>query len=127
VSVGEYDEYVWVRSSANNSWVRFESYKEVSTEITETTTLPRRKEFNSLVNNVVYSRLKGVFPGTNINYTAHKCIIELEKATLSPIKYEYIVGRSLKNGLPNRDYCSEVQTFTLHPSDWTPIVYQTTD
>ena len=47
--------------------------------------------------------------------------------TTDPITYEYLVGTTLNNGLPDVDKCSNLQTFTLYPSSWKPKVYHISD
>jgi hypothetical protein len=74
--------------------------------------------------------MKGVFPGSSYSYVGHKCIVYINNAINfgeSPITYEYVVGATLNNENPNLDKCSNIQTFTLYPSDWTPKVYLISD
>ena len=92
-----------------------------------TLTTPYRKEFTWITNNVVYARIHNSFPGTGIQYTAHKCIIEFAAATNSKITYEYIVGRGDKNKNPDEEHTSDIMRFTLYPSTYIPRLYQTTD
>lgn len=92
------------------------------------TTYPRRKEFKADVNNTIYSRINKIFPGCNIRYTAHKCIIDMVKNPVNgKITYTYIVGRANSDGTPDLDHCSDEYTFTLYPTSYTPRVYQITD
>ena len=77
VSAGEFDEYVWIKKEGEEIWNKFESYKTGKTTITQGTTFPRRKEFSVDINNTVYARLSGNFPGCNIHYTSHKCIVDV--------------------------------------------------
>ena len=88
---------------------------------------PYRKEFTWVVNNTVYARINNKFPGTGVKYTAHKCILEFDAATSSPVIYEYVVGRGDKNNAPDAEHTSEIMTFTLYPSTYEPRLYQTTD
>ena len=151
ISVGDYDEYVWVRrvtptdeeTSSNSTeyknWHRYQSYWGDSVSTWSECT---RKDFSqeivynggtTTVKDVVYanSKLKNVFPGCNTNYTSHKCILDLEiPSNLSekPVKYEYVVGRSTKIAeAPFDGHCSDVMSFTIYPKSYTPIIYQTTD
>lgn len=127
VSGGEYDEFVWVKSG--ETWKKFESYKNTDSVITQQNTYPRRKEFSVDINNIVYARLVGNFPGCNIHYTSHKCIVDVvENSVSSPTKYTYVVGRADKTGnSPDLNHCSSEQNFTLYPETYTPRIYQVTD
>ena len=134
VSVGENDEYIWVRKKSDNPdpWTktnRFESYKKITADSTSTSSLyPQRVEFNTTINNAVYARMVGNFPANGQHYTAHKVILKIvENAVSSKTTYEYIVGRSHLNGTPNLDHCSDIRTFTLYPNTYDPVVIQTTD
>ena len=76
----------------------------------------------------MYSRIIGVFPGDGTQYTAHKCIVQLrENAPGDKQVYEYVVGRADKNGNPDAEHTSGIQTFTLYPTSYTPRIYQITD
>lgn len=137
VSVQDRNEYVWIRKKGDTDWNRFESYKGDSSEISDSndsfaTDYMNRVKYTDTVINSVYKRMKGKFPGSNYSYTAHKCVVYIQSAIESapektPITYEYIVGVTLNNGLPNLEKCSNIQTFTLYPSNWTPIVYHISD
>lgn len=133
-SMGHTDEFVWIRKQGETSWTRFESYKTGD----GTDTIPTysgktlvRKEFNSTVIDSIYARVDNVFPGdSTYQYRTHKCIVYISDAITAgnnPVTYEYIVGRSTKGGKPKDGYISDVQTFTMYPSDYKPIVFQTTD
>lgn len=133
VSNKDQNEYVWIRKQGDTKWNRFESYKGDSSEIStdndsyETGKINRVK-YTSTVINQVYKRLKGVFPGSNYSYVGHKCVVYIQDApTTDPITYEYLVGTTLNNGLPDMDKCSNLQTFTLYPSSWKPMVYHISD
>ena len=137
VSSGYFDEYVWVRERKEQaiSWKRFSSY----TEKAEGTTVPSRpntddgfpwrKEFDSNINNIIYNRIYGYFPGDkNCTYTSHKCILDVvRQAVSSKTTYEYVVGRSLANGEPDPEHTSRIMTFTLYPKNYSLRIYQTTD
>lgn len=127
VSGGEFNEYVWIKDGSG--WKKFESYKKISSKNTESSIYPRKKEFDVEINNAVYARMSGNFPGCGIHYTAHKCIIDVVSEPVNtPTTYTYIVGRADKTGLvPDTQHCSEEYTFTLYPESYTPRVYQTTD
>ena len=89
-------------------------------------TAPYRKEFTWVTNNAVYARIKKAFPGSGIQYTAHKCILEFDAVT-EETTWEYVVGRGDKNKNIDLDHTSEIYTFTLYPSTMQPRLYQTTD
>lgn len=126
VSAGSFNEYVFIKNG--DSWIPFESYTNINYEIDMLTTYPRRKEFSVNVNNTIYSRINKIFPGCNIRYTAHKCIIDIvDKAVTTKTTYTYIVGRMSSDGTPDLDHCSDEYTFTLYPESYTPRVYQITD
>ena len=127
ISAGQFDEYVFIKSG--NTWKSFESYKKVSSEISESTSYPRRKEFSIKTNNAVYARISNTFPGCNINYTSHKCIIDLASLPASAGKQEftYVVGRKNSDGSPDLAHCSEEMKFTLYSTEYKPKLYQTSD
>lgn len=130
VSGGEFDEYVWVRREGDSNWERFESYKKISSPNSQNTSkYPSKKEFSVDINNNIYARLVGRnFPGCNIHYTSHKCILDIVKEPVNtPTVYEYIVGRADKSGNPDSLHCSNTQTFTLYPKTYKPKIYLTTD
>ena len=129
VSGGLFDEYVFIK--IGNSWKRIESYKEGDHTKTQDQNeeYPKRKEFNniSVINNI-YKRIVGRFPASNMQYTSHKCIIDITSESVqSPTTYTYIVGRADKNGNPDFNHCSEEYTFTLYPESYIPRIYQITD
>lgn len=129
ISAGSFDEYVFVKKDGDDKWSVFESYKTITSTVEESTSFPRRKEFlNVDTNNVIYARINSVFPGCDVNYTSHKCIINLlETAPKTKTTYKYIVGRISKDGTPDLEHCSEEMTFTLYPSTCVPRVYQISD
>lgn len=128
ISVGSFDEFLWVRKKGSNTWDKFESYKLI-TESKEALIDNDiyRKEFTTNINNYVYARMQGRFPGDNSFYTSHKCIIEFKNYVFEKTTYEYIVGRALITGEPDFEHTSTIQTFTLYPIETAPRVYQITD
>lgn len=126
ISAGSFDEYVFIKDG--DSWIPFESYTKVSEKPLQITSFPNRKEFSVDVNNIIYARINKTFPGCNINYTSHKCVINIVSSSVpSPITYTYVVGRMSKDGSPDFKHCSSEQTFTLYPSNYVPRIYQITD
>ena len=125
ISCGQFDEYVWLKNG--NSWLKFQSYKK-GDSIPSYVGYPRRKGFDTEINNTIYARIIGTFPGDKNVYTSHKCIIDVvENAVQSPTTYTYMVGRADKNGNPDMEHCSDEFTFTLYPTTYKPRIYQTTD
>lgn len=89
---------------------------------------PRKKVFNADINNNVYSRMTGKFPGDNSYYTAHKVILDIvDEPVSAKTTYKYVVGRADKNGNPDPKHVSEEMSFTLYPTSYAPRVYQTSD
>lgn len=132
VSGCDQNEYVWIRKKGDVEWSRFESYKDDSSEISNTndsyaTDVMNRVKYTSTVINSVYKRMKGIFPGSNYNYVGHKCVVYISSEVTNPTTYEYLVGATLTNGNPNQDKCSNIQTFTLYPTTWKPVVYHISD
>lgn len=128
ISVGYYDEYVWIRKKDTDVWTRFESYKPVDEKASQESDYPIRKEYSKELNNVAYARIVGRFPGDNTFYTSHKCVIQLyDRAVSSPETWEYIVGRPDKDNNPDPEHSSDIQTFTLYPESYKPIIYHITD
>lgn len=126
ISAGQFDEYVWIK--VESAWKRFESYKKISTDISQSNTYPRRREFTNNLNNIIYARINGVFPADGTNFTSHKCIIDIvSQPVATPTTYKYVVGRADKNGNPDIEHTSEEMTFTLYPESYTPRIYQITD
>lgn len=127
ISVGSFDEYVWVREQGTTDWNKFESYKTLTKTETEDTGDIVKKEFTSLaINNNVYARMQGRFPGDGSFYTAHKCIIKVT-AKQQITTYEYIVGRADVLGNPDEQHTSQIQTFMIYPQNTLPRVYHITD
>lgn len=130
-SIGVFNEYIWIKTENENEFTklkRFESYKEISEEVSMADVCPRRKEFPVELNNAAYARIIGRFPADNSQYCTHKCIVEVTNVPVSaPVKYEYIVGRADKDGNPDLLHCSEVMSFTLYPESYKPIIYHTSD
>lgn len=125
ISVGNYDEYVWIRKQGDSSWFKFESYKD-NTQ-TDNTIYPCRKNYSESFINTIYKRIIGHFPGDGSAYTTHKCVIVVEESSpSSPEIWEYIVGRADGN-IPDSLHSSDIQTFTLYPESYKPVIYQTTD
>ena len=140
VSVGNFDEYIWVRPKGSTNWEKFESYKGDSGE--DVKSVFKRKNPGYVIGNqwsaenldnsvplepYVYKRMHGRFPGDGSFYTAHKCMLELNNYVTTATKYEYIVGRQLINGDPDTQHTSEIQEFTIYPQGTTPKVYHITD
>lgn len=126
VSVGSFDEYVWIRESGEQNWTRFESYKpgdgiEAKNSIT-------KKTFNNVLKTAAYDRIFAKFPGDYTPFTAHKCILDFVYVT-TPTTYEYRVGRGcgFGNNTLDENHCSEIRTFVLYPQSWEGRVYQITD
>ena len=129
ISCGAFDEYLWVRKQGDTTWKSFESYKTVSTKNTQQSGDIVRREFDASVNNAVYARITNRFPGNNVLFTSHKVIIDLTPLgnTDEPVVYEYVVGRSDKDGNPDPNHTNEIYTFTLYPSSYEGRTYQITD
>lgn len=90
--------------------------------------LDEKKYFESDINNNVYARMVGRFPGDGSFYTAHKAIIDIVDSPVGTVtKYDYIVGRAGKDGNPDPEHCSEIMNFTLYPTNYKTRIYQTTD
>ena len=117
ISVGYYDEYIFLRKRGESNWTKFESYTDTVESIE---TYPRQKTFDSSIIDTVYKRIVNRFPGDNTLYTSHKVIIELRKdSSTEPETWEYCVGRE--------GALSDINTFTLYPESYKPVIYQITD
>lgn len=149
ISVGNYNECVWIRKVGASNWVKIDSYwkadsgKKVIGDANETswTNNVQRKEFSqtyaygesssTTIREIVYANPKyiNVFPGFNVGYKVHKCIIDVrDSSTLNnPEKYEYRVGRCNSDGTPMEGHISDIQTFTIYPATYKPVIYQITD
>ena len=148
ISVGNYDECVWIRKSGTTNWVKIDSYwkadsgKTVIGDTTESwTNNVERKEFSqtytygesssATIREIVYANPKYIntFPGFNVGYKVHKCIIDVRdsSALSNPEKYEYKVGRCNSDGTPMEGHISDIQTFTIYPASYKPVIYQITD
>lgn len=129
ISVGYYDEYVWLRKQGEEEWKAFESYTSVDTaNVADTSSYPYRKKYSAELNNAAYARITGRFPGDNTFYTAHKCVIQVcQNSVSSPETWEYIVGRADINGDMDEAHISDIQTFTLYPTSYRPVIYQVSD
>lgn len=129
VSIGYFDEYLWLRKKGESEWNKgFESYKIGNHTLTQDVQFPRKKIYtDEVIINSIYNRIDGVFPANNQPYRIHKLIIDVNETPESNQEYEYIVGRALKNGNPNLEHCSDIQTFTMHDSSWTPKIFLTSD
>ena len=136
ISCGAFDEYVWLRKKNDTAWKRFESYKKVTlpdnnpeadTFTTTTVSTPTRKEYSPLVNNAVYARMINRFPGNDVLFTAHKCVVILPDASSTYQEYEYIVGRADKDGNPDLEHTNSIFTFKVYPRSYEGRVYQITD
>lgn len=128
ISCGAFDEYIWVRKQGDSSWTRFQSYTKVSSQVTQGTGSIHRKEFLASVNNTVYARIINRFPGDNVLFTSHKCILEFDAVT-TPTVYEYVVGRPDKDLNPDSAHTNidDIYTFTLYPNTYEGRTYQITD
>lgn len=126
ISCGVFDEYVWIRKQGTPSWTKFQSYTKGGNN-TEDTELPRRKEYSDIVNDTVYARMINRFPGNDVLFTAHKCVLVLEDAESAPVVYEYVVGRPDKDGNPDTNHTNEIYTFTISPRSYEGRLYQITD
>ena len=135
ISCGVFDEYLWVRKQGDSNWKSFESYTKTNgvENVNNIVELSKgdivRKEFDSFVNNAVYARITSRFPGNNVLFTSHKVIIDLAPLAEDdePVVYEYVVGRSDKDGNPDPNHTNEIFTFTLYPSSYEGRTYQITD
>ena len=118
ISVGNFNEYVYIRRQGTEEWYKFESYKESTDTLSDS--YPRRKVYKNTTKAAIYNRIIGRFPGDGTFYTAHKCVIELtSEAPKQPEVWEYKVGRE--------DSMSDIQTFTLYPTTYKPRIYHITD
>ena len=128
VSCGLFDEFVWMRKPGESKWTKFESYKNISARVAEKNTAAiYRKEFNVALNNAAYARITNRFPGNDIQFTSHKCIVKFKDYVNEETIYEYVVGRADKDGNPDPNHTSELYTFTLYPTDYEGRLYQITD
>jgi len=127
ISCGTFDEYVWVRPQGSTAWTGFQSYTKVSkNNVEDTSKSIRRKEYLMDVNNAGYARMINRFPGNNVLFTSHKCVLVFPDA-LEPTVYEYVVGRPDKDGKPDFEHTNSIYTFTLYPRSYEGRVYQVTD
>ena len=141
ISCGLFDEYIWIRKKGTTNWARFESYKSgtendnpngtgITKVIFGTFNNKTTGDENCSIQSIIYDRITGTFPGAKIKYTSHKCILNIvseAKTTGDPDEYEYIVGRADINGNPDVNHISDIQTFTLYPTTYTPRIFQITD
>ena len=128
ISCGAFDEYIWVRKHGETSWTKFQSYTNVSSNTPENhTNSIYRKEYLKDVNNTVYARMINRFPGNEVLFTAHKCVLVFPDASTNPEVYEYVVGRPDKDGKPDSEHTNDVFTFTIYPRYYEGRVYQVTD
>lgn len=120
ISVGKYDEYLYIREKGKEEWIKFESYKPITEQqsVVSSNNI-HRNEYSVDVNNIIYARISGRFPGDGTFYTSHKCIITIESSTTIPKTFEYKVGRE--------GHFSDIQTFVQYPLNYTPVIYQITD
>ena len=128
ISCGVFDEYLWIRKEGESSWSKFQSYTKVSSMIPENHSKSiYRKEYTVDVNNTVYARMINRFPGNDVLFTSHKCVVVLPDAEDTPVKYEYVVGRPDKDGKPDSEHTNSVYTFTVYPRAYEGRTYQITD
>lgn len=126
ISCGTFDEYVWIRKKNDTDWISFSSYEKVSEDVVEKTTPIHRKEYSKDVNNAGYARIINRFPGNDVLFTSHKCVVVLPDVD-EPTVYEYVVGRPDKDGNPDPEHTNRIFTFTLYPRTYEGRVYQVTD
>ena len=127
ISVGFFDEYIWIRKKGESTWKRFESYKNIDSEnIADSSQSIYRKEFSVNINNSVYARMTGRFPGDGSFYTAHKCILQFTTPSIKT-EYEYCVGRALITGEFDPEHVSNIQTFIAYPYGSKANIYHITD
>ena len=108
----------------------------------ENPSYPRKKIYQYDINNIVYGsggktdaadkRLYNKFPGNELTYTSHKCVIELcsdytYDSSMTAKTYKYYICRLNKFGKKDESYKSDIKEFTLYPKNYTPKVYQITD
>ena len=127
ISCGAFDEYLWVRKQGETDWKSFSSYTKTSSQVEQKSGDIVRREFIPSVNNAVYARITGRFPGNNVLFTSHKVVIDLNYVEGQPVVYEYVVGRADKNGNPDYNHTNEIFTFTLYPKTYEGRTYQITD
>ena len=128
ISCGIFDEYVWIRKEGETVWNKFQSYTKVSSVVSEDHSKSiYRKEYAVDVNNTVYARMINRFPGNDVLFTSHKCVVVLPDAEDSPVEYEYVVGRPDKDGNPDPEHTNRIFTFTLYPRTYEGRTYQITD
>ena len=128
ISCGTFDEYVWIRKEGETSWNKFQSYTKISSIIAEDHSKSiYRKEYAVDVNNTIYARIINRFPGNDVLFTSHKCVVVLPDVEDSPVKYEYVVGRPDKDGNPDPEHTNRIFTFTLYPRTYEGRTYQITD
>ena len=129
ISAGLFNEYVWVRKQGTTEWSRFESYKAGANENDAPAGMTRVDYLDyPELRAAGYERITSTFPGAEIRYTSHKCIVKIvSDAPDAPEVYEYTCGRADKNGNPDPQHSGEIYTFTLYPKTYTPKIYQTTD
>ena len=128
ISCGTFDEYVWIRKEGETSWNKFQSYTKISSIIAEDHSKSiYRKEYAVDVNNTIYARIINRFPGNDVLFTSHKCVVVLPDVEDSPVEYEYVVGRPDKDGNPDPEHTNRIFTFTLYPRTYEGRTYQITD
>lgn len=140
ISCGQFDEYLWVRKKGDTEWARFESYKPGTSNDKPLGSITKKTfgnfnnkttgNTNDTIQSVIYDRMTGHFPADGTSYTAHKCIIDVKESAssiTSPEVYEYVVGRADINSNPLSEHVSDIQTFTIYPTTFTPRIFQTTD
>lgn len=140
ISCGAFDEFIWIRRKGTSDWAKFESYKP-GVEVDDPKDGIQKVTFGTFLNkttgdssckiqSIIYDRMTSTFPGADTTYTSHKCILKIKPAAETsgrPVEYEYKVGRADINGNPDSEHVSDIQTFKLYPTSYTPRVFQTTD
>lgn len=141
ISCGLFDEYVWIvkgnylgkdYSQIVNidtaTVARFESYKSGTENDSIGSSSGMTKKSFTKYKDIIYNRITSYFPGCKDTFTSHKCIVNIVSTPVTEATtYSYIVGRADKNGAPDINHCSKVQTFTLYPTTAVPVIVQTTD
>ena len=143
VSAGVFDEFLWVRKKGTDTWQSIESYKEgaeITSPLNPICFTPVNYDSNQRT--YIYNRLIDKLPASELVYTSHKMVIDLDQTKFNNYKssendgesstwektvYEYVVGRADKNGNPDPEHTSDIQEFTIYPPHYKMRIYQHTD